>query len=149
MTFQLDPRLDSDSFTLGQFELCQLLLMNDSQYPWFTLVPMKPDVCEIYQLSPKDQTQLWLESRILSQVVMGHFDGDKLNVAAIGNIVSQLHLHHVVRFSNDASWPKPIWGQLPMVAYSDTIKNEIINKVGNRLMEYGFKFSEKIDQQKN
>jgi len=72
------------------------------------------------------------------------FDGDKLNVAAIGNIVSQLHLHHVVRFSNDVTWPKPVWGQLPMVAYSDSIKNEIINSVSNKLAESGFKLTSEI-----
>jgi len=137
--FQLDSRLDSDSFTLGHFELSQLLLMNDSQYPWFTLVPMKDNVSEVYQLPLQEQNQLWHESRILSQVIMDLFDGYKLNVAAIGNIVSQLHLHHVVRFSNDVSWPKPVWGQFPMVDYNDTSKNAIISKVCNKLEAYGFK----------
>jgi len=70
---------------------------------------------------------------------MDLFDGDKLNVAAIGNIVSQLHLHHVVRFSNDVSWPKPVWGQFPMLDYNDTSKNAIINKVCNKLEAYEFK----------
>jgi len=147
MSFLLDERLDQDSITVGQFPLCQLLLMNDSQYPWFVLAPMRANKTEIYQLSDKDQNQFWLESRQLSMVLMDIFGGDKLNIAAIGNIVSQLHLHHVVRFKNDACWPKPIWGQLPMLAYH---LNQI-DEIRFSLCEYldGFGFTESnntIDQ---
>jgi len=134
MTFLLDERLSNDSITIGQFPLCRLLLMNDSQYPWFVLVPMRPNKTEIYQLSDKDQNQFWLESRLLSTVLMDIFKGDKLNIAAIGNIVSQLHFHHVVRFKGDACWPKPVWGQLPMQAYQpeqiDDIRQSLLTPLG-------------------
>jgi len=142
MSFQLDTRLETDSVAIGQFGLCQLLLMNDSQYPWFVLVPRRADKTEIFQLSEQDQNQLWLESRLLSMAIMDIYLGDKLNVAAIGNIVSQLHLHHVVRFKDDPCWPKPIWGQLPMKAYSAGKIAEIKQKVSNQLACFGFKTSE-------
>jgi len=139
MTFRLDKTLASDSVVVGRFDLCLLLLMNDSQYPWFTLVPQRKYKTEIYQLSESDQQLLWLESKILSTVVMDVFGGDKLNVAAIGNIVSQLHLHHVVRFKNDACWPKPVWGQLPMVAYELSEQDKIRENVASKLAIFGFK----------
>ncbi len=138
MSFQLDPRLNADSISIGQFQLCQLLLMNDSQYPWFTLVPMRDHKTEVYQLSDSDQAQFWLESRLLSIAIMDVFKGDKLNIAAIGNIVSQLHLHHVVRFETDACWPKPIWGQISMKAYQQKKIDEICQKIIAKLACFGF-----------
>jgi len=138
MTFLLDERLNDDSITIGQFSLCRLLLMNDSQYPWFVLVPMRADKTEVYQLSDKDQNQFWLESRLLSTVLMDVFKGDKLNIAAIGNIVSQLHLHHVVRFKDDVCWPTPIWGQLPMQAYQPEKIDEIRQSLLTPLGVFGF-----------
>ena len=89
-----------------------------NQYPWLILVPDRDAVTEIYQLSSFDQQQLWQESTHLSAHLMKQFRGDKLNVAAIGNIVSQLHLHHVVRYQNDATWPAPVWGKKAPIAYT-------------------------------
>ncbi len=142
MAFKLDKQLKADSIIIGQFKLCQLLLMNDSQYPWFTLVPMLNGKTEIYKLNPDDQNQLWTESRYLSEMIMEHFKGEKLNVAAIGNVVSQLHLHHVVRFKNDITWPKPIWGQLPMKHYSKVEINKICVNIKQELQSCSF-FSDK------
>lgn len=138
MEFQLDKTLKADSLIMGHFKLSYLLLMNDSKYPWFTLVPRRPEITEIYQLSASDQALLWQESNMLSRAIMEHFSGDKLNIAAIGNIVSQLHLHHVVRFENDSVWPKPIWGQLPMTRYDDENAQEIISIISNQLQICGF-----------
>lgn len=137
MTFKLDNRLASDSRIVGNFQLCQCLLMNDSQYPWLTLVPMLDGKTEIFQLSIQQQQQMWLESNQLSECMMSLFKGDKLNIAAIGNIVSQLHIHHVVRFKSDASWPKPIWGQCPMKPYIDENANELIAVIQQKLIEHG------------
>ena len=139
MEFQLDKTLAADSFLMGQFELCDLLLMNDVQFPWFTLVPRRSEVSEIFQLSEADQMHLWQESNSLSKVLMAHFGGDKLNIAAIGNIVSQLHLHHVVRFKNDGCWPKPIWGQQPMLEYTTEKAHSIMTSVSNKLQLVGFR----------
>ena len=138
MPFQLDPRLNTDSISIGQFQLCRLLLMNDSQYPWFVLVPMRDNKSEVYQLSDSDQQRLWLESRLLSIAIMDIYEGEKLNIAAIGNIVSQLHLHHVVRFEKDACWPKPVWGQLPMKAYHSQEIDDIRQNIIAKLACFGF-----------
>ncbi len=119
MPFLLHPQLKADSFVLGRFDLCLLLLINDRQYPWFVLVPQKADISEVYQLSDSEQQLLWSESQLLSKNIMEYYQGDKLNIAALGNMVPQLHLHHIVRFKHDVCWPKPVWGQQPMQAYNE------------------------------
>ena len=141
MSFKIDSRLEQDSITVGDFELCRLLLMNDSQYPWFVLVPKRENISEIYHLSNSEQQSLWDESRVLSQLIMNIFNGGKLNTAAIGNIVNQLHLHHVVRYKSDPCWPKPIWGQLPMKPYNDNQIDKIITKLKPSLNETAFSFA--------
>jgi diadenosine tetraphosphate (Ap4A) HIT family hydrolase len=116
MSFTLHPQLAADSFLLGRFALSQLRLINDQQYPWFILVPEVEAVQEIYQLADK-QSLFWQESAQLSDVIMQQFNGDKLNLAALGNMVPQLHIHHIVRYQSDPCWPKPVWGQQPMQPY--------------------------------
>ncbi|MGH8457490.1 MAG: HIT domain-containing protein [Stenotrophobium sp.] len=117
MSFELHPRLAADTVTVNELPLSRLLLMNDSQYPWCILVPRREGLREIYELSEADQLQLWRESAQLSRALMAEFRGDKLNVAALGNMVPQLHVHHIVRFAGDAAWPAPVWGRLPAQAY--------------------------------
>ena len=117
--FALHPQLAHDSIELADFPLCKLLLCNDSAYPWFILVPKIADISEVYQLDWQQQQQLLNESSLLSELLMQVFSGDKMNIAALGNVVEQLHLHHVVRFKTDAQWPKPIWGQQALTPYSD------------------------------
>ena len=116
--FELHPRLAADAVVVGELPLCRLLLMNDAQYPWFILVPRRVNVREIYQLNEPDQAQLWRESAELSRAAMRAFEGYKLNVAALGNIVPQLHVHHVVRYPGDPAWPGPVWGRLPPKPYA-------------------------------
>lgn len=132
-TFTLHPQLAKDCFELADFPLCKLLLCNDSAYPWFILVPKVNDIMDIYQLDWQQQQQLLNESSLLSELVIQAFSGDKMNVAALGNVVEQLHVHHVVRFKNDASWPKPIWGQQPLTPYTDielaTLKDKVLPKL--------------------
>ena len=118
-TFTLHSQLAKDCFELADFPLCKLLLCNDSAYPWFILVPKVNDITDIYQLDWQQQQQLLNESSLLSELAMQVFVGDKMNVAALGNIVEQLHIHHVVRYKNDVSWPKPIWGQQPLTPYTE------------------------------
>ena len=110
--FVLDERLASDTVVIGDLALGRVLLMNDSHFPWVILVPRIASVREIYELSDEQQAQLIAESSLLGRTLMTHFNGDKLNVAALGNQVAQLHVHHIVRFQNDAAWPGPIWGKL-------------------------------------
>ena len=116
--FALDPRLQQDTLPIGDFPLCRLLLSNDSNYPWFILVPRRNDISEIFQLDVADQQQLWQETTALSEVLKDSFDADKLNVAALGNVVSQLHMHVIVRKREDAAWPAPVWGRHPAIPYS-------------------------------
>jgi len=115
--FSLDSRLQNDTIVLGRFPLSLLLLMNDRTYPWLILVPQRPEIREIYQLDPTDQHQLLRESSHLAATLDAQFHPDKLNIAALGNVVPQLHLHHVVRYQNDPAWPAPVWGKNPPVAY--------------------------------
>jgi diadenosine tetraphosphate (Ap4A) HIT family hydrolase len=108
--FTLHPRLEADCIALGDFPLSRLLLMNDTRYPWFILVPRHEDIQEIYQLPEEAQQQLQRESSLLGSHLMACFGGDKLNIAALGNLVSQLHIHHIVRYRDDEAWPGPVWG---------------------------------------
>jgi diadenosine tetraphosphate (Ap4A) HIT family hydrolase len=117
--FNLHERLAADTLSLGRSRLCELRLMNDSTWPWVILVPMRAGIGEIYQLDEADQQRLLWESSELSRDMMVLFAGDKMNVAALGNIVPQLHLHHIVRFEGDPAWPAPVWGKQAPVAYDD------------------------------
>jgi diadenosine tetraphosphate (Ap4A) HIT family hydrolase len=118
-SFLLHPQLVQDTIELADFPLCKLLLCNDSAYPWFILVPKVANTSEIYQLDWQQQQQLLNESSLLSELLMQVFAGDKMNVAALGNMVEQLHVHHVVRFKTDSQWPKPIWGQQAAKPYAE------------------------------
>ena len=117
--FQLHPRLQQDCITLGKFDLCQLLMMNDSQYPWFILVPELADITEIYQLNRTERLMLTEESNYLAKNLATLFSADKMNIAAIGNLVPQLHLHHVVRYKTDRDWPAPVWWKFDSIPYTD------------------------------
>jgi diadenosine tetraphosphate (Ap4A) HIT family hydrolase len=125
--FALHPRLQQDCFFINQWPLCHLLLMNDSQYPWCILVPARANITEIYQLSTADQTQLIHESSYLAQQLAILFDADKLNIAALGNMVPQLHIHHIVRYQQDPAWPQPVWGKLPAKAYPESVAQAVIH----------------------
>jgi len=117
MNFVLDPRLAADCHRLGHFRLSLLLMMNDANYPWFILVPQRAGVREIHELEEADQLLLLQDSVALARALTAAFGGDKLNIAALGNVVPQLHLHHIVRRVGDAAWPAPVWGRAPAVPY--------------------------------
>jgi len=116
-SWSLHPQLKQDTEPVGDLPLSRLLVSNDANYPWLLLVPRRPGACEIIDLDEKDQSQLMIEiariSRALKDVTACH----KLNVAAIGNVVPQLHVHVVARRRDDAAWPKPMWGTVPAQAY--------------------------------
>lgn len=135
-----DSRLLNDCEVLGKFELCHVLLMRDANYPWCVLVPDIEGAVEVFDLSEKDQEQLNLESNTLLSFLNKEFNADKMNVAALGNVVPQLHIHHVVRYKNDVAWPSPVWGAHPAKAYSDDeLKNRVIQlKNGFKKLNLGF-----------
>lgn len=108
--FSLHERLAADCHLVGDLALSRVLLFDDRRYPWVILVPRRVAVREIYELDPADRLMLLDESCRLGESLMRHFAGDKLNVAALGNLVPQLHLHHVVRSHEDPAWPGPVWG---------------------------------------
>ena len=117
--FALDSRLQQDCLLVGDFPLCHLLLMNDAGYPWFILVPRREDVSELFQLDATDQRQLWHETTLLAETLKDTFAADKMNVATLGNVVSQLHMHVIVRKRDDAAWPAPVWGKHPAQPYTE------------------------------
>ena len=125
MGFSLHPQLADDCIIIGHFPLSTLLLMNDCQYPWFILVPQKENVSEIYQLDKTEQQQLLWESSYLAEKLATHFKADKMNTAALGNVVPQLHIHHIVRYKTDPAWPAPIWGKYPAQPYNEEQVKEI------------------------
>lgn len=116
--FVVDSRLSADTYPLGDWPLSRLLLLNDSRYDWLVMVPRVSGVTEWVQLSEPQQEQLWRESRCLSQVLLQHSEATKLNIGALGNVVSQLHVHHVMRQPGDPAWPGPVWGHSPEQAYA-------------------------------
>jgi diadenosine tetraphosphate (Ap4A) HIT family hydrolase len=115
--FELHEALARDCAFVGDLALCRLLLMNDKQYPWLILVPRRAEMREICDLSGDDQLQYLQESNLCSAILRSEFGAEKLNIAALGNMVPQLHIHHIARFSSDPAWPKPVWGQLPAKPY--------------------------------
>ncbi|HCP56924.1 MAG TPA: HIT family protein [Pseudomonas sp.] len=117
--FALDSRLQQDTVLIGDFPLCRLLLMNDANYPWFILVPKREEVSEIFQLDTADQALLWNEASELAATLKDTFAADKMNVATLGNMVAQLHMHVIVRRRADAAWPAPVWGKHSAIPYSD------------------------------
>lgn len=134
--FELHPQLAQDTVTLGDFPLCRLLLINDNNYPWFILVPRRSQIKEIFELEESDQRQLLKESSQLSRVLVKVFHADKLNVAALGNMVAQLHIHHIVRYKEDQAWPKPVWGLFPAQAYTERALQEVCGKVAALLTDF-------------
>ena len=131
--FELHPQLAADTLLVGNLPLCRVLLMNESRYPWLILVPQRADTTEIHQLAAADRTQLWEESDLVSRQLMQLFKADKLNIAALGNVVPQLHLHHIARFKIDAAWPAPIWGKFKPEAYAPDSATQLIQQMRQAL----------------
>ena len=128
---RIHERLQQDCLVVGRFPLCHLLLVRDANYPWFILVPDREGLTEIYQLDTADQQQLTRESAMLASVLAEQFQADKINIAAIGNLVPQLHVHHVVRYRTDAAWPAPVWGAVAAIPYTDEALFGVIRKLRN------------------
>lgn len=125
--FELHTRLAADCIRVGRLPLNLLLLMNDARYPWFILVPQRSGITEIFQLPESDQSQLWRESACLARNLMQSFHADKINIGALGNMVPQLHIHHIARFTSDPAWPGPVWGHSEPLPYE---KHSISERVG-------------------
>lgn len=133
--FTLHPQLESDSLFITDLPLSRVLLINDSNYPWVLLVPRRTGATAIYKLSEQDQSQLFIESARLCNVLEALYTPDKINVAAIGNMVPQLHLHHIVRFKTDIAWPAPVWGFTEMNKYDSAEQVKTICKIRDNMLQ--------------
>ena len=133
--FKLDDTLRNDTLEVGNFGLSVLLMSRDANYPWFILVPRRAGVTELVDLEWQDRVRLLEESSRLSEALMAVFGGDKLNIATLGNLVAQLHVHHIVRFRSDPAWPAPVWGRLPALEESDDFYQARIDAVRRQLGE--------------
>ncbi|MBM3541790.1 MAG: HIT family protein [Alphaproteobacteria bacterium] len=117
--FALHPQLAADTHEVGHLDLCRVLLAKDSSFPWLILVPERDGVREIHELSDTDQSTLLSEVTRATAALGALFAPDKLNVAALGNAVPQLHVHVVARYRTDRAWPRPIWGTGPAAPYEE------------------------------
>jgi diadenosine tetraphosphate (Ap4A) HIT family hydrolase len=133
MTFKLHHQLAADTARVCDLPLSAVLLMNDARYPWLILVPRQTDVREIADLGASERGTLMEEIALVSNVLREVAPCDKLNVAALGNVVPQLHVHVVARVEGDAAWPNPVWGSGPAKPYDDNWKNGLIGAIRTRL----------------
>jgi len=139
--FILATRLQEDTWLSGDFPLSRLLLSNDSNYPWFILVPRREGISELFQLDDVDQPLMWAETTALAGVLKELFTADKMNVATLGNVVSQLHMHVIARYASDAAWPGPVWGKHPAKPYSEADVQVIRDKL-KAVLDADFTFVE-------
>ena len=110
MPFQLHPQLEADTHLICRTENCQILLMDDARFPWIVLVPEVADIRELYELNEQQQHQTYQSILRISKSLAEYSNADKMNVAALGNQVPQLHIHIIARYETDAAWPGPVWG---------------------------------------
>ena len=131
--FTLDPQLARDTIPVGDMPLCHVLLINDANYPWLLLVPRRRGVVEIVDLEYIEQAQLMTEIAYASRTLKELTQCDKINVAALGNVVPQLHVHVIARSRGDAAWPKPVWGAVEARAYQRAEAAELLAALRQRL----------------
>jgi diadenosine tetraphosphate (Ap4A) HIT family hydrolase len=127
--FELHPQLAEDTHPLAELSCCRLLLMNNQRYPWLILVPRQANYREWHHLPVPDQTAAFAEVMHVSRCVEALFSPDKINVAALGNVVPQLHIHVIARFTNDDCWPTPVWGKHAPQPYASSQAEAVINRV--------------------
>jgi len=137
----LDPQLAADTVPIGNLALSRVLLANDANYPWLILVPRVPGGTEITDLDPNKQVQLLGEIDAVARVLKSVTECEKLNIAALGNIVSQLHIHMIGRRHSDAAWPRPVWGAVPPAAYNAAIRDGLISALRRGLQIKNDRFS--------
>jgi diadenosine tetraphosphate (Ap4A) HIT family hydrolase len=133
MSFELHPRIAGETVPLGDLMICRVLLMNDARYPWLMLVPRRPNIIELFDLAVTERAILMEEIAAVSVALKELTHCQKLNVATLGNVVSQLHVHIVARFENDSAWPHPVWGSGQRQPYLPEKAQEFAGQVARRL----------------
>jgi diadenosine tetraphosphate (Ap4A) HIT family hydrolase len=132
-SFALHPQLAADTTPVGDLAFARVLLANDANYPWLILVPRQPGLTELIDLDPNEQVQLLAEIDAAARALKQITECEKLNIAAIGNVVPQLHVHVVARRHSDAAWPKPVWGAVPPLAYNPIVRDGLIGALRRAL----------------
>ena len=131
--FKLNPQLDADTVPVKDLTVSRVLLNDDANYPWLILVPRRPGMVELIDLSDADRATLWSEIVQVSRVLKGVTECHKLNVAQLGNQVAQLHIHVIAREKTDAAWPGPVWGKAPRKAYDAGARKVLIDAIRSGL----------------
>lgn len=131
--FRLDARLEHDTLQVMWLGLCELRIQDDNRWPWLILVPQRPGIEEVHDLTPLDQAMLSFETNMVSQALKQATGCAKINVAAIGNVVRQLHIHVIARFEGDAGWPGPVWGHGMRVPYRREDLHQFCEKIRDKL----------------
>lgn len=131
--WSLHPQLEKDTVNIGDLPLSRVLVINDANYPWLLLVPRRADVIEIVDLDEVAQAQLMTEINRVARALQDVTKPDKLNVAALGNVVPQLHVHIIARRRSDAAWPRPVWGVVPPLAHDPQEVEAFINALRRKI----------------
>ncbi|MBY0613154.1 MAG: HIT domain-containing protein [Beijerinckiaceae bacterium] len=135
--FTLDSRLQADTLPIGELTLCRVLLMDDARFPWLILVPRKADLADLIDLDVDERRRLMDEIAMACDALKAAFGPDKLNVAALGNQVRQLHVHVIARFTSDVAWPSPVWGVGERQAYPPHASGSLVDRLGKLLAPHG------------
>ena len=131
--YELHPQLADDTAPVCDLSVCEVRLMDDANHPWLVLVPRVAGMVEIIDLDPAQRTQLASDIDAASRALKALFKPDKLNVAALGNLVPQLHVHVIARYTDDIAWPRPVWGMAAARPYSPEALIERINALRGAL----------------
>jgi len=133
--FALDPTLVKDTHPVLDWPLCRVLLMDDANYPWLVLVPRRAGLRDLDELTESDRGQAALEIATASRLLKTAAGAHKMNVASLGNVVAQLHIHVIGRFEGDPAWPKPVWGQVPARRYDRAALAQHLERLRSLLPE--------------
>ena len=131
--FQLHPQLAKDSFPVTNLSLSRVILANDARFPWIVLVPEREDLVDLHDMAHADYNTLAREIRSTSKAMANLFSADKMNVATLGNMVPQLHIHIIARYRNDAAWPGPVWGKGTAELYEKSAAEKRISDIREAL----------------
>jgi diadenosine tetraphosphate (Ap4A) HIT family hydrolase len=132
-TWELHPQLQQDTIDIGDLPLSRVLVIKDANYPWLLLVPRRADAVEIIDLDEVAQGQLMTEINRVGRALKEITKCDKLNVAALGNVVPQLHVHIIARRKTDAAWPRPVWGVMPPLAHDAAEVQRFISELRRKI----------------
>ncbi len=130
MGFSVAPAFKAGSVAVAEWPLCHVRLQDDARFPWLILVPRRPALSELTDLAPEDAVTLWQEVRIAVGVMQALAKPDKVNVAALGNVVAQMHVHVVGRFRSDPAWPGPVWGHGERRPYPAHARAQLLERAG-------------------